>query len=88
VHRSLGLDQPLAIKSLLYLRNIISGNCGRSLQTNTRVVEELWQRFPATVELSLPAFCLAGIASATHQSSGLDSGFMWLSLAGVSMPIF
>jgi ABC-type dipeptide/oligopeptide/nickel transport system permease component len=59
------------------------------------VVEELWQRFPATIELSLTAICLAGIVgalagivSATHQYSVLDSGFMVLSLAGVSMPIF
>jgi peptide/nickel transport system permease protein len=68
---------------------------GRSIHTNTRVAEELLQRFPATIELSLAALCLAsvigvlaGIVSATHQYSMLDSGFMFLSLAGVSMPIF
>jgi peptide/nickel transport system permease protein len=95
VRRSLGLDQPLALQYLIYLKNILSGNLGRSIHTNARVAEELLQRFPATIELSLAALCLAsvigvlaGIVSATHQYSVLDSGFMFLSLAGVSMPIF
>jgi peptide/nickel transport system permease protein len=95
VRRSLGLDRPLAVQYLIYLKNILTGNLGRSIHTNTRVAEELLQRFPATIELSLTALCLAsvigvlaGIVSATHHYSVLDSGFMFLSLAGVSMPIF
>jgi peptide/nickel transport system permease protein len=95
VRRGLGLDQPLAVQYLIYLKNILTGNLGRSIHTNTRVAEELLQRFPATIELSLAALCLAsiigvltGIVSATHQHSVLDSGFMFLSLAGVSMPVF
>src|SRR5215510_12295944 len=78
VRRSLGLDQPLAVQYVLYLKNILTGNFGRSIHTNTRVVEELWQRFPATIELSLAAICLAGvlgvlagIVSATHHHSVL-----------------
>jgi peptide/nickel transport system permease protein len=95
VRRGLGLDQPLAVQYLIYLKNILTGNLGRSIHTNTRVAEELLERFPATIELSLAAICLAGvigtlagIMSATRQYSVLDSGFMVLSLAGVSMPIF
>jgi peptide/nickel transport system permease protein len=95
VRRSLGLDQPLAVQYLIYLKHILTGNLGRSIHTNTRVTEELSERFAATIELSLVAICLAsilgvlaGIVSATHQYSGLDSGFMFLSLAGISMPIF
>ncbi len=95
LRHSLGLDRPLAVQYLIYLKNILTGNLGRSIHTNTRVVEELSERFPATIELSLTAFCvasvigvLAGIVSATHHYSVLDSGFMLLSLAGVSMPIF
>ena len=95
VRRGLGLDQPLAVQYLIYLKHILSGNLGRSLHTNTRVAEELLERFPATLELSLAAICLAGfigvlagIVSATRHYSLLDSGFMFLSLAGVSMPIF
>jgi peptide/nickel transport system permease protein len=95
VRRELGLDKPLAIQYLMYLRNILTGNLGRSIHTNTRVAEELLQRFPATIELSVAAMgiagflgVLAGIVSATRQYSALDTGFMFLSLAGVSMPIF
>jgi peptide/nickel transport system permease protein len=95
VRRNLGLDQPLAVQYLLYLKHILSGDLGRSLHTNSRVSEELWERFPATIELSLVAICLAGfigvlagMMSAIRQYSLLDGGFMFVSLAGVSMPIF
>jgi len=95
VRRSLGLDQSLAVQYLIYLKHILTGDLGRSLHTNTRVAEELLERFPATLELSLAALCLAGfigiltgMMSATRQYSLLDSGFMFVSLAGVSMPIF
>jgi peptide/nickel transport system permease protein len=95
VRRGLGLDRPLAVQYGIYLKNILTGNLGRSIHTNARVTEELLARFPATIELSLAAICLAsligvlaGIVSATHQYSALDSGFMVLSLAGVSMPVF
>jgi peptide/nickel transport system permease protein len=95
VRRDLGLDRPLAVQYLIYLKHILTGNLGRSIHTNTRVAEELLQRFPATIELSMAAIglaacigVLAGIMSATRQYSVLDSGFMFLSLAGVSMPIF
>jgi peptide/nickel transport system permease protein len=95
VRRDLGLDQPLIVQYILYLKHILSGDLGRSIHTHTRVAEELLEHFPATIELSLAAMSiavccgvLAGILSATHQYSILDSGFMFLSLAGVSMPIF
>jgi peptide/nickel transport system permease protein len=95
VRRDLGLDRSLVIQYLLYLKNILTGNLGRSIHTNTRVSEELLERFPATIELSCAAMSiamcfgvLAGILAATRQYSILDSGFMFLSLAGVSMPIF
>lgn len=95
VRRDLGLDKPLPIQYLIYVKNILTGNLGRSIHTNTRVAEELVQRFPATIELSFFAMLIAGViglftgmVSATRQYSALDSGFMFLSLAGVSMPIF
>src|ERR671922_628338 len=88
VRHQLGLDQPLAVQYLIFLKHILSGNLGRSIHTNTRVAEELLERFPATIELSLAAIglagfigVLAGIMSATRQYSVLDSGFMFLSLA-------
>jgi peptide/nickel transport system permease protein len=60
VRRELGLDRPLVVQYFIYLNNILTGNLGRSIHTNTRVVEELRERFPATIELSLAAIGLAG----------------------------
>lgn len=95
VRRDLGLDRPLTVQYGLYVKNILTGNLGRSIHTNTRVSEELLERLPATLELSLAAMgiamcfgIVAGVLSATRQYSLLDSGVMLLSLAGVSMPIF
>ncbi|MBI3326741.1 MAG: ABC transporter permease [Nitrospinae bacterium] len=95
VRKDLGLDQPLAVQYLIYVKHLLTGNLGRSIHTHTRVADELLQRFPATIELSFFAMCiaaclgiLAGMVSATRQHSALDSGFMVLSVAGVSLPIF
>ena len=95
VRKELGLDQPLAVQYLIYVKHIFTGKLGRSIHTNSRVADELLHRFPATIELSFFAMCiaaclgiLAGMVSATRQYSALDSGFMVLSVAGVSMPIF
>jgi len=95
VRRGLGLDQPLP-SSISSISRTFSPAIWAVQSTPTRASSRsLSQRFPATIELSLTALCLAGvigvlagIVSATHHYSVLDSSFMLLSLAGISMPIF
>jgi peptide/nickel transport system permease protein len=90
-----GLDQPLYVQYDLFVHKTVSGDLGRSVRSNQPIAQELGQRFPATVELTIAAMLLAvlvgvpaGILSATRRGSTLDHGSMLVALAGVSMPIF
>ena len=50
----LGLNKPLYIQYIEYLSNIIKGDLGRSMIFGRRlVIEEIMDRFPATVELAI-----------------------------------
>ncbi|MFL1380632.1 ABC transporter permease, partial [Nocardiopsis protaetiae] len=59
LRRSLGLDEPLTVQYVRFLRNILQGDLGTSLQTGRPVMEEFFTRFPATFELSVTAILMA-----------------------------
>ncbi len=95
VREQLGLDQPLYVQYGKFLGRLLQGDLGRALRTNENITTEIFDRFPATVELSLMAIIIAtiigmfaGIVSATRQYSIFDYLSMVGSLIGVSMPIF
>jgi len=95
IRQSLGLDRPIVVQYAYFIRNIARGDLGRSLFNGAAVTEELGQRFPRTARLALAAILVAlligvpaGILSATRHLSWVDTFFMVLALAGVSMPVF
>lgn len=95
IRTTLGLDQPLPVQYLYFLRNVIRGDLGRSLFNGAPVVEELAQRFPRTVRLALASILIAsligipaGVFAATRRSSWVDTLVMVVALAGVSVPVF
>jgi ABC-type dipeptide/oligopeptide/nickel transport system permease component len=93
--KEMGLDDPLHVQYLRFLRKALQGDLGRSLRTNRPVSEMLWEQLPATVELAVASMGLAvilggalGLVSALRQNSWVDSLSMALSLIGWSMPSF
>ncbi|TGA96470.1 ABC transporter permease [Sporolactobacillus shoreae] len=95
LNQSLGLDQPLYVQYFTYLKNILSGHLGTSIQDNTSIASEIWPHLAATIELSFVAMVIAvvvginaGIISAWKQNSVFDYAAMIIALIGVSMPIF
>lgn len=95
LRRDLGLDQPVHIRYLLYLRQIMQGDLGRSLMQRRPVVDEIAATWPATLELSIAAFFIsvligipAGVISGTRRYSWYDNVSRLLSLLGLSMPVF
>ncbi|HIX47553.1 MAG TPA: ABC transporter permease, partial [Candidatus Mediterraneibacter caccavium] len=77
------------------LKQILSGDFGRSYSYNQSVVELIMERVPNTLVITLTSLFIAlilgmivGIVSAVRQYSILDYIFMVLALIGVSMPIF
>src|SRR5579885_2926736 len=46
-----GLDQPLPVQYVIYVKNLLHGDLGISISTRRPVTDDLKQYFPATVEL-------------------------------------
>ena len=95
VRARLGLDKPVIVQYLLFLRDAATGDLGDSLVEGKPVTTALLDKFPATLELALAALLFAvvigvpvGVIAAVRQYSILDRITSVIALTGVSMPIF
>ena len=59
VRKDLGLDKPLIVQYLTYMKNFIQGDFGTSIRTQQPVLSDLLSYFPATLELVLYSFIIA-----------------------------
>ena len=90
-----GLNEPLPVQFLVYMRNFAQGDLGDSLRFHRPVMELLVERLPTTVELGAFALLFAislgvplGVISAYRHKTALDVGTMIGANIGVSMPVF
>jgi peptide/nickel transport system permease protein len=93
--RHLGLDKPIVVQYGLYVANIAVGDFGNSIISRRPVVEHIWERLPATVELGFVAMFLSillgvplGMYSAVNRGGIMDSGARVFAVLGQSMPAF
>ena len=94
--RELGLDRPIHEQYANFLiDSFIRGEYGRSFVSDRPVAEELRDKFPATIELTLAAMFLAiwigvaaGIVSAVWKNTVVDHASMMGALVGVSVPVY
>lgn len=90
-----GMDRPVFVQYLRYMKNLVKGDLGTSFQTNRAVISDLKQFFPATFELTVVSLIFTlllgvplGIVAATKRDKWIDHITRVFSLTGVSMPIF
>lgn len=95
IRHELGLDQPLHIQYLHYIKGIFQGRLGLSFLSRRDVAQDLAERIPATFELVLVGMLLAilfgvplGVASALHKDRGIDHFTRIFAFSGVSLPRF
>ena len=91
----LGLDEPLPVQYVDFVRDAVQGNLGTSYRSKQPVAHEVFSRFPATVELAVGAMLIAtiigliaGTIAATRKNSFFDYSSTAMSLIGVSVPTF
>jgi peptide/nickel transport system permease protein len=91
----LGLDEPLPVQYVDFVRGAVQGNLGTSYRSKQPVAHEVFSRFPATVELAVGAMIIAtiigliaGTVAATRKNSYFDYSSTAMSLIGVSVPTF
>ncbi len=90
-----GLDKPITEQYLIYLKNLLRGDLGRSIKSRRAVVEDLRAYLPATIELATTAILfgatiglILGLTSALMRNSWIDHVARIISLLGVSLPVF
>ncbi len=90
-----GLNKPLAVQYVYYLRNMLHGDMGQSISTRHPVTQDLQKFVPATVELAFFAMMFAisvgvplGVTAALCRNRWPDNLARLLALLGTSVPVF
>ena len=91
----LDLNDPLLIQYFDWIGGAVQGDFGDSLWFKAPVMEELAERIPVTVELTVLSMLIAvvfavplGILSSLKPETWIDSAAWVFTLAGISMPTF
>ncbi|MDO4534908.1 MAG: ABC transporter permease [Clostridium perfringens] len=91
----MGLDKPVLVRYVNWLKNALTGNLGDSLKFKQPVVDVIntyvWNSFALALMAFLASIFIAvpiGVVSATKQYSLLDGFFTILALIGISLPGF
>jgi peptide/nickel transport system permease protein len=95
IRHDLGLDLPMMSQYTKFLGELARGDLGMSYRNNEKVSSAIATRFAATMRLTLWAMVIAvvlgittGIISAAKQYSAFDYAVMFISVSGVSAPVF
>ena len=95
VRKSLGLDRSLPEQLVSYLASLARGDLGNSLTTGQPVLQDLVQRLPASVELTLAALAFAvatavplGVWAAARPNSWIDHLCRGAVTVGAAFPTF
>ena len=91
----LRLDRPVMIQYFDYVKGIVQGDFGESMQYNRPVSELLFASFPNTLQLALASIIVAvvigiitGVLAAIRHNTWIDGLATTISLVGISIPNF
>ena len=91
----MGLNKPLWVQYLIYVRDIAHGDFGISIRTQRPVINDILHFFPATLELAVAALSFAiiagiplGVISAVRKDRWIDQVSRTISVTGISTPAF
>lgn len=95
IRQELGLDRPIHIQYINYMKNLFKGDLGISIRSHRPVLKDLMSHFPATLELTIVSLLFSwvigiylGVISAIKRNNLIDHFSRIFSLIGVSMPVF
>ncbi|HIQ93214.1 MAG TPA: ABC transporter permease [Candidatus Copromonas avistercoris] len=95
LREEMGLDDPFFVRYGRYMWDLVHGDLGTSYKTRDPVGEEVWARLPNTFKLAATSTIIAiilalplGVIAAIKQNTLFDGVSMFISLLGISIPIF
>lgn len=95
IRQAYGLDKPIHIQYINYIKNLLNGDLGRSYHSRRDIASEIANVFPKTIQLAL-ATELAGVVmgvvlgmtAALHRGSLIDRCVTGFGVLGLSIPQF
>jgi peptide/nickel transport system permease protein len=91
----LGLNRPLPVQFVDYVKGLLHGDLGISYVTRRPVLDDLKQFVPATLELVIPAMLFAllvgipvGLLAGTRPGTWVDRISRLFSISGAALPTF
>lgn len=95
IRKKFGLDQPVHVQFVKWVRNVATGDLGTSFRYRRPVADLMWERVPYTLQLTVLALLfdaligiIIGIVAAVKQYSALDKSVTLGSLVIYSVPGF
>lgn len=95
IREQLGLNDPLYVQFFRWIGEMLQGDFGTSLLSNTPVTEMIAQRMEPTISLALTTITLSvliavplGVIAAWKQGTLIDRFVMLVSVVGFSVPVF
>ena len=92
---SLGLNKPLIVQYVQFVRNVLHGDFGKSIRWNRPVLEVFVERLPSTLQLGLSAAVLTviigvplGVLAAVRRQGGVDVSIRVLASIMQGVPTF
>jgi len=91
----LGLDKPVYIQYLIFMKNVVNGNFGRSYRYYQPAMKVILERVPATLEIVLLSVLITGalsvifgVYSGAYPKRSSSKAIMTFSIMGISLPSF
>jgi len=95
INRDLGLDQPVFVQFLVFVKSVATGNLGNSIVLKIPVVDLIAQRMPVTLMLTVMAAIIAlvlalplAFLAALQRDKFADNAIRGVFQVGLSMPVF
>ncbi|WP_274426370.1 ABC transporter permease [Chelativorans sp. YIM 93263] len=95
IRDSLGLNDPLYVQFITWVGNLLQGDLGTSIISNTSVTGMISERIWPTVNIALLTIIISvllavpmGVVAAWRHKSWIDYGVMSFSVLGFSIPVF
>ena len=95
LRKEYGLDKPIVVQYVNWLRDITSGNLGTSIYYREKVGKLLMERFPITLHIGLTAYVVAnglgvllGLLAAVRRGTWIDAVATTFANVGITIPVF
>src|SRR6267378_974244 len=95
MRKEFNLDQPLPVQYLLWVKQVLQGDFGRSIRLNLPVTSLLRERLPVSLQLAAAAMVIAltvsiplGIMAALRRGTWIDNVCTGFTVWGFALPNF